>query len=54
MPHLAARFYPLESVSDSVARNMAGQQLAGVRFAGPNHVLPHTKEARTVTLLWVQ
>lgn len=32
MPHLAARFCPLESVSDSLARNMAGQQLVGVHF----------------------
>lgn len=47
MPHLAARFCPLESVSDSLARNMAGQQLVGVHFVAPdgaNHVLPHTKE----------
>lgn len=47
MPHLAAPFCPLESVSDSLARNMAGQRLVGVHFAAPdgaNHVLPHTKE----------
>lgn len=51
MPHLVARFCPLESASDSVARNMAGQQLVGVHFDGGNHVLPHIKEAHTVTLL---